>query len=57
MYLVLVVSSYFADDWWEASILSTILPINIKDFLSAKSEYFLQILQHETLSESSSKHE
>jgi hypothetical protein len=33
-----------------------ILPININDFWSAKSEYFLQILQYET-SESSSNNE
>jgi hypothetical protein len=31
-------------------------PININDFLSAKSEYILQILQYETLIESSSEH-
>ena len=34
-----------------------ILSINIHDFWLAKSEYFLQILQYEALSESSNNHE
>ena len=59
MYLVLLSGVFIlSNDWWEDKyplIPSTILPININDFWSAKSEHFLQILQYETLSESSIK--